>query len=146
MGKAMMRADAARQTELEARLQLIWQRGVAQDATIPVVFGPLESWQLQVGLHRLLLDPLQKQWLHYDPLHDSWQPTGIGPGEGIFYAWGKRLGLQRPAEAPRQPPREAAGTGTNRCPACAMRIQPTQRYCNRCGQPLQSEAADGHRP
>lgn len=164
MGKAVMVDDARRQSMLEARLKQIWERGVSQSAQVAAVFGLLESWVLPVGTHRLLLHPVLKEWLYYDAVHDSWQPTGIAPGEGVFYAQGKHLGLKRapaagspgvPQAYPAAGARPAPGLPpamrrrralASRCPTCGTRLKPAQRFCNRCGKALTEESPLGHRP
>jgi hypothetical protein len=143
--QAVMLSDATHQSSLEQRLQLILSKGVDPQATLAAACGSLESWVLELGEHRLLLHPVQKVWLVYDRLHDSWQPTGIVPGEGMFIAQGKRLGLRRseagaPVAAPSARTRLVNPT---RCPDCGTPVPPGQPFCANCGKLLQEEAPHG---
>lgn len=148
MGKqTVMLSDAAHQSSLEQRLQLILSKGVDPQATLAAVCGPLESWVLELGEHRLLLHPVHKVWLVYDRLHDAWQSTGIAPGEGVFIAQGRRLGLRRAgagAGAPAvSPSARTVMISPTRCPDCGTPVTPGQPFCSNCGKPLREEAGHG---
>ena len=146
MGKPLMTIkNTARQSQLESRLQSLWANGVAQDAVIGDIFGPLESWVLELGEQRLLLHPVQKVWLVYDRLHDAWQSTGIAPGEGVFVAQGRRLGISRagavtPAVSPSA---RTVMINPARCPDCGLPVMPTEQICSNCGKPLREETGHG---
>ena len=140
MGKQPVTDEAKRQSYLEQRLQAILSKGLDQQAAA-AVYGALESWELKLGKHRLLLHPAHKQWMIYDRVHDAWQPTGITLGQGIFVVQGRRLGLQRlPAGAPA--PRPAAKF----CPGCGQAVKRGQKFCNHCGRVLSKEAEHGNLP
>ena len=140
MGKQPVIEDAKRQSFLEQRLQAIPGKELERQAA-SAVCGALESWELKLGKHRLLLHPAHKQWMIYDRLHDAWQPTGIAPGQGIFVVQGRRLGLQRtPSASPS--PRPAAKF----CPGCGKAVKRGQKFCNHCGRVLSKEAEHGNLP
>ena len=146
MGKqTVMLSDATHQSSLEQRLHSILSKGIDPQATLAAVFGPLESWMFEIGEHRLLLHPVQKMWLVYDRLHDSWQPTGIGLGEGVFIAQGRRLGLRRAnAAAPAiSPSARTVMISPTRCPDCGLSVTPKQQFCSNCGKPLHGEDSHG---
>ncbi|MBN1249392.1 MAG: zinc ribbon domain-containing protein [Anaerolineae bacterium] len=117
-------AGEARQSQLEARLAERWQLNPAPDATVEEAFGAFETWVLPLGEHRLLLHPAHRQWFYLDRLHGTWEATGFGPGEVIFYVVESKLGCRRRALPPVT------------CPACGVTVPGGSRFCPKCGAPL----------
>ena len=95
MGTGVIQEDAEKQAEMEAHLLQIWAQGCPETKTVEEVFGPYESWLFPLGTHLLLLHPALKEWLYFDKLHETWERTGFGPGEVVFVAQGKLLGVRR---------------------------------------------------
>jgi len=127
-------ADAAQQA-LEARLAELWAAGPATGATIEEAFGPFEEWTLSLGERSLLLHPAHKAWFYLDPIHDTWEPTGFGPGEVAFIASGTHLGYRREAPSPLTCPYCGRQTppGSHFCKLCGMRLEPVPIHCASCG-------------
>jgi hypothetical protein len=88
------------QHELEARYLSLIQKNPPPEATIGAIFGPMEDWILAVGRHKLLLMPGNGEWALWDPLHQSWEHTGLGSGEVDFGLEAGRLVIQRRPGAP----------------------------------------------
>ena len=144
-------AGAAQQA-LEARLAEIWARGPHADATIEEAFGPFEAWTLSLGECALLLHPASRAWFYLDPIHDTWESTGFGPGKVAFVASGTHLGYRRKAPPPLTCPHCGRQTppGSHfckqcgkrlapvpmRCPSCDSDNRPGSSFCTRCGTPL----------
>ena len=59
------------------------------------LFPHPEELFLIVAGHKLVLDPYTRQWLHYDRVHATWEPTGFGPGDVRFEMIGRRFGVTR---------------------------------------------------
>jgi hypothetical protein len=57
-------------------------------------YGTPEDWALAIGDHRLLLVPTTKEWLYFDTLHGTYEPTGHGAGEVWFGVANGRLGVK----------------------------------------------------
>lgn len=96
-----------RQPEIERRHR---ERGAAPrapDATIEQIFGPYEDYELVLGRNRLVLVPTG-EWLWLDPLHETWERTGIGVGEVAFAELNGTLLVHRRPGAP--PPRRDLGS------------------------------------
>lgn len=66
-------------------------------------FGDAEEWLVELEDHKLILNPFFGQWFYFNPANQSWQQTGFGPGEALFFAWGKVLAYQ---QLPPQPDRK----------------------------------------
>lgn len=98
------------QQTIEQQLEKFSQQAVSEDKTMLEVFGPIENWTLELGSQTLFLDPLEKAWYYLEPLHQSWERTGFGPGEAQFVAVGNKLGVRHFEEADEQPEPEEAET------------------------------------
>lgn len=146
MGEGIQPVSTQEQAEMESRLVQTWARGFSETGTIEQIFGPYEDWSLTLGTHLLLLHPVRKEWLVLDRLHDTWEPTGFGPGEVVFVAHGKRLGFLRKkaslgssVHAMDQRTSVAAGSEQRAprfCRFCGTRVRADQRFCTQCGTPL----------
>jgi hypothetical protein len=131
---------------MESRLLETWARGFPEKRTVEGVFGPYDQWLLPLGEHLLLLHPALKEWLVLDRLHDTWEHTGLGPGEVVFVAQEKRLGFRRrkhTLEAGGQLPEQTTSVTAQGdqetarfCRSCGARVRPGHKYCTQCGAPL----------
>lgn len=139
--------DKQAQKKIEGRMSQIWDTRFSQDKTIEEIFGSLESWMLQIGKHSLLLHPVLKEWFYLDEGHQTWEPSGFGPGEVFFVAFENLLGyrgvelnhkLKLEAPDERQPVRAY-------CTNCGGRVKPNHKFCTQCGAPLRrsQEARNG---
>ncbi len=88
------------QQELEARYLRLSREKAAEDATMEALFGPMEDWLLPLGVHQLLLMPANGEWALLDPHHQSWEHTGVGPGEVDFLVEAGKLVIKRRPGAP----------------------------------------------
>ena len=79
------------QADLEARLQYLHSLAELQGKSFEEIYGALETWIMKLGERSLLLFPLQYEWMYWDALHETWEPTGVAPGEAEFIAEGNRL-------------------------------------------------------
>ena len=108
----MVTQNFSQQQWLENRLRQLLAEGVPGDKTVEALFGPIEDWQLRLGDHLLLLHPVTQLWYYFDRAHESWESTGIGPGEVVFVVHQGKLGYRRARAEP--PPssekREAEST------------------------------------
>ena len=129
------RPAAGAQQALETRLAELWAGGPDVDATIEEAFGPFEEWTLTLGDWSLLLHPASKVWLYLDPIHDTWESTGFGPGEVAFVAGGTHLGYRRTTPASLTCPHCGRQTpaGSHFCKRCGRRIEPMLMHCSKCG-------------
>ncbi|MBN1371160.1 MAG: FHA domain-containing protein [Anaerolineaceae bacterium] len=95
-----MEEFSQKQRLLEKRLQSIWSAGVSGSAIVRDRFGPLETWQISLGNHQLLLHPVHQMWYYFDQLHQTWEPSGLKPGMGHFVLANGKLGwkLNRPEQ------------------------------------------------
>ena len=127
-------ADAS-QEALETRLAELWARGPDTNATIEEAFGPFEDWMLSLGERALLLHPAAKAWLYLDPIHDTWESTGFGPGEVAFFTSGSRLGYRQRTPAALTCPHCGGKTpvGSRFCKRCGTRLAPEPTHCTNCG-------------
>jgi hypothetical protein len=93
------------QAELEDRLQYLRSLAESQGKSFEEIYGALDSWIMQLGERSLLLSPIQNQWLYWDAIHETWEPTGVAPGEGEFITEGNRLTCRwkDPSQARRMP-------------------------------------------
>ena len=148
------RAEVAQQA-LEARLAKLWARGLDANATIEEAFGPFEDWTLSLGERSLLLHPASRAWFYLDPIHDTWEPTGFGPGEVAFVASGSRLGYRHKTEVAPTCPHCGGKTplGSHFCKLCGTQLEPApvlcagcgfdnrpgSSFCTRCGAPLRRQ-------
>jgi hypothetical protein len=68
--------------------------------TLEEAFGPMEDWILEIGSHRLMINPINGYWVYEDVLHDSWEATGFRAGEVLFYLDGEELAVKLNPEPP----------------------------------------------
>jgi len=122
MHQTAQRTQADLEAALAAQQASLAARPWSPDATVADIFGPVESWMVKIGQRTLLLDPVSQSWYYYDPYHDTWEPTGFGPGEVEFNAIGRHLGYRR-----LPPPLET-------CPGCGRSLPPNSRFCPKCGR------------
>ncbi len=102
----MVTQNFSQQQLLENRLRQLLAEGIPRDKTVEALFGPIEDWQLRLGDQRLLLHPVTQLWYYFDRAHQSWESTGIGPGEVVFVVHQGKLGYRR-ARPETLPPPEA---------------------------------------
>jgi hypothetical protein len=65
-----------------------------QDKTLEDLLGPMEEWIFDLEGHQLFLNPVARQWLFFDRVHKTWEPTGFGPGEVEFIVFQDQLGVR----------------------------------------------------
>ena len=84
------------QAELEAKLEKQWllvRKGIK--STMDAFNGPAEDWIMKLGIHNLFLNPFYRRWMYYNRTHNTWDDTGFGPGEVLFVALDKILGVKK---------------------------------------------------
>jgi hypothetical protein len=79
------KSDSKSQVEIETRLFHPISNPLNLSMTIREVFGEIDEWILELGPFRLFLNPFNRRWLYYDPIHDSWEDTGYNLGEVRFF-------------------------------------------------------------
>lgn len=89
-----MKNSKKTQQMIEQQLEKYSGQAVDTDKTITQIYGPMQDWTLELGSQTLLLHPLEKAWYYLDQLHQTWEPTGFGPGEAQFVAVGNKLGVR----------------------------------------------------
>lgn len=109
------------QVALEAKATARWGRVDRGELTPESGMGTIEEWQLDIAGHRLLLVPSTGEWLYYDSVHDTWEPTGYSAGEVRFGVDAEALGVKRIASVAF-------------CGACGAPAQPDDRFCGACGE------------
>jgi len=109
--------QAALEAKAAARLSRV-ERG---ELTPQAGMGTIEEWRLDLPGHQLLLVPSTREWLYYDQVHDTWEPTGYCAGEVRFGVSADSLGVKRI---------RAVGF----CGACGAPAQPEDRFCGGCGE------------
>ncbi|WP_331953641.1 hypothetical protein [Pengzhenrongella sp.] len=107
-------ADAQR--AIERRATDIRTRVLAGSLAPGDATGDFEDWVLDLDGYRLLLHPPTGQWLGYDRVHNTWEPTGIGSGEATFTIIDGRLAADRsgPIAVPTAAPAQASAPVTAR--------------------------------
>lgn len=109
------------QTLLEAKATARWARVERGEFTPEAGMGAIEEWKLEIAGHQLLLVPSTREWLYYDRVHDTWEPTGYSAGEVRFGVDAGALGVKRVARLAF-------------CGACGAPAQPGDRFCGACGK------------
>ncbi len=71
------------------------QAALEERAATATGYGVPEDWMLTVGDHRLLLVPTTGEWLYFDTLHGTYEPTGHAAGEVWFGVVDGHLGVKR---------------------------------------------------
>ena len=84
------------QIELESRAEQQLARAERGEITPQELMGTISDWTLEIGPHRVALVPPTGEWLYYDAIHGTWEPTGYKAGEVRFGIRDGELGV-RPA-------------------------------------------------
>ena len=88
------------QNTLETKLRPDALVHLTAQMTLEEAFGPMEDWILEMGSHRLMLNPINGYWVYEDTLHDSWEATGFRAGEVLFCLEGEELAVKLNPEPP----------------------------------------------
>lgn len=133
------------QAALEAKAAARWASVERGETTPAQAMGEMAEWQLEIGGCRLLLVPFNRQWLRYDSIHDTFEPTGYRAGQAHFGVLDGALGvkLRTPVPAPTTTaPIPLAAEGAPQAPArrfcgsCGAARRPEARFCGSCGTPF----------
>jgi hypothetical protein len=84
------------QAELEVILEKKWslvRKGSMN--TLDAFSGHTEDWIMELGNHSIFLNPFYRRWMYYNRTHNTWDDTGFGPGEALFIAVDKMLGIKK---------------------------------------------------
>jgi hypothetical protein len=73
-----------RQSEIEKQFLNLKNKITKSKENLKDVLGEIEGWLLELGEHKLFLDPFNNNWMKYDSINDRWDNTGHKPGEVIF--------------------------------------------------------------
>jgi len=107
------------QQQLEARLAEVAAPQEGEQRTRAQLYGSLESWCFTLGSWSFFLDPSQRLWYFWDPLHDEYRCTGFGPQQVRFVLQGRDW---------------QALPLTPYCQQCRMTLPEDSKFCHLCGQ------------
>jgi RNA polymerase subunit RPABC4/transcription elongation factor Spt4 len=121
-------------------------RAVQNGTTTPeIAFGNIDDWIINVGNdHELFFIPVVAKWFYHDRIHKSWNPTGYGPGEVVFFVADGTLAVVKRSNADklalvrskvRQDELPQKGLV---CEKCQQPVVRPAKFCPNCGSELRS--------
>jgi hypothetical protein len=117
-GRPVVRFAAEEQAALEAKAAARWERVGRGELSPEAGMGAIEEWTMEIGGNRLALVPSTSEWLYYDPVHDTWEPTGYTAGTVRFGVGPDGLGVKHLARF---------------CGNCGAPGDGRDRFCGACG-------------
>jgi hypothetical protein len=88
----------------QAEIEKLFAARIAKarkNAEIVKLYDHVDELILVVGKHHFLLDPITREWLYWDRLHKTWEPTGWQPGDATFSEKGGKIVVRARAGARR---------------------------------------------
>ena len=86
------KASRYTQAEVEALFNRRWEMvRTGIKTTVGAYDLPEEKWVVRLDNHILILHPYARRWLYYNRTHDTWDETGLAPGEALFFTVGNSL-------------------------------------------------------
>ena len=119
------------QDELEEAFHKARQRVASGSLSEPQAYGAFDDWIMELGDHRLFLNPYVGEWWGYDALHDGWSPTGYAPGEVVFELVDGQLAAT-PTGVTSDPPAPV-------CTSCGTALARDAKFCPGCGVSVDRE-------
>ena len=117
---------------------------VRNGTTTPeIAFGNIDDWIIKVGNgHELFFIPVLAKWFYHDRIHRSWNPTGYGPGEVVFFVIEGTLAAVKRSHADklaflrsRVRQNELPQKGVV-CEKCHQSVVHPAKFCPNCGSEL----------
>lgn len=125
-----------KQLEIEARFQKLSQEPLRPGETLQQAYGEYGDWSMEMGPYKLLLLPVNGEWVYYDFVHGEWAKTGYKAGEARFYLVGDEdIEVEEMMPGPKSKEKKAPAPqpGLISCSGCGASVNQDSRFCAYCG-------------
>lgn len=136
-----------RQAEIEARLRERIRAVKSGKMTLLNAVRRKDDWIFHLGRSYLLLHPLTRHWMIFNPFRQTWEWTGVKAGQGVFKTNGSQVGIYKLPGAPDPPAWEEEEPATRflslqnfqttiKCKKCGLANPGGAKFCSECGNKL----------